>query len=75
MAKNLKTKQRNWNIATQKRIAMTSSMLSSVKSLKMLGMIAYIETFIQNLRLQELEMSKKVRWMMVAYNASGMSFL
>jgi hypothetical protein len=30
---------------------------------------------VQNLRLEELNMAKNVRWMMVAYNASGMSSL
>jgi len=74
LAKNLQTKQKAWNVATQNRIAMTTSMLASVKSLKMLGVTAYTESLIQNLRLQELEMASKVRWMMLAYNASGMSF-
>lgn len=71
VAKNLKTKQRDWNVATQKRIAMTSSMLASAKTMKMLGMAEAIKSKIQGLRSQEIETSKKLRWMMVAYNASG----
>ncbi|GKT70576.1 ATP-binding cassette containing protein [Colletotrichum tofieldiae] len=71
LAKNLQGRQKDWNAATQKRIAMTTSMLSSMKSLKMLGMASYTESLVQKLRLQELQMSKKVRWMMVAYNASA----
>ncbi|MBE3047415.1 hypothetical protein IMZ48_33865 [Candidatus Bathyarchaeota archaeon] len=59
-------------MATQERIAMTTSMLSSMKSLKMLGVTTHTETLIHNLRRRELDMAKKVRWMMVAYNASGM---
>ncbi|GJC81629.1 ABC transporter atnG [Colletotrichum liriopes] len=71
LAKNLQGRQKDWNAATQKRIAMTTSMLSSMKSLKMLGMASYTESLVQKLRFQELQMSKKVRWMMVAYNASA----
>ncbi|WYZ44670.1 hypothetical protein EsH8_VII_001106 [Colletotrichum jinshuiense] len=71
LAKHLQGKQKDWSVATQKRIAMTTSMLSSIKSLKMLGVTAQTESLIQDLRLQELNMAKKVRWMMVAYNASA----
>ena len=72
LAKNLQNKQRNWNVATQKRLAMTTSMLASMKSLKMLGVTTDTESLVHTLRLRELDMAKKVRWMMVAYNASGM---
>jgi hypothetical protein len=75
LAKNLQSKQKAWTVATQKRIAMTTSMLGSMKSLKMLGVTTYTEYLVQNLRLEELNMAKNVRWMMVAYNASGMSSL
>ncbi|KAK2053375.1 ABC transporter [Colletotrichum caudatum] len=71
VARNLQSKQKGWNESTQKRLAMTSSMLSSMKSLKMLGVTAYTESMINSLRLQELDMSSRVRWMMVAYNASA----
>ncbi|KAL6862008.1 P-loop containing nucleoside triphosphate hydrolase protein [Trichoderma novae-zelandiae] len=71
LAKNLQSKQKSWNEATQKRLSMTTSMLSSMKSLKMLGVAPYTENLIRNLRLQELAMAKRVRWMMVAYNASA----
>ncbi|POS72247.1 hypothetical protein DHEL01_v209361 [Diaporthe helianthi] len=71
LAKNLLGRQKSWSVATQKRLAMTTSMLASIKSLKMLGTTPYTETLIQNLRLNELAMAKRVRWMMVAYNASA----
>ncbi|KAL2880163.1 hypothetical protein SGCOL_004548 [Colletotrichum sp. CLE4] len=71
LAKNLQSKQKDWSVATQNRIAMTTSMLGSVKSLKMLGIVDYTESLILSLRLRELNMAKKVRWMMVAYNASA----
>lgn len=73
LAKNLQGKQRDWTVATQKRLAMTISMLGSMKSLKMLGITPYTETLVQDLRVTELSNAMKVRWMMVAYNASGMS--
>ncbi|GAB1312725.1 hypothetical protein MFIFM68171_02935 [Madurella fahalii] len=71
LAKNLQGKQKDWTVATQKRIAMTISMLASMKSLKMLGITPYTESLIHNLRVQELSKAMKVRWMMVAYNASA----
>ncbi|TEA20925.1 ABC transporter atnG [Colletotrichum sidae] len=71
LAKNLQGQQKNWTVATQKRLAMTSSMISSMKSLKMQGIISYTESLVQTLRLEELGMAQKVRWMMVAYNASA----
>ncbi|PTB62192.1 P-loop containing nucleoside triphosphate hydrolase protein [Trichoderma citrinoviride] len=71
LAKNLQSKQKSWNEATQRRLSMTTSMLSSMKSLKMLGVAPYTENLIRNLRLQELAKAKRVRWMMVAYNASA----
>lgn len=73
LANNLQEKQKDWNLATQKRLAMTTSMLGSMKSLKMLGITPYTESMVHSLRLEELDMAKKVRWMMVAYNASGKS--
>ncbi|KAE9376652.1 ABC transporter [Stipitochalara longipes BDJ] len=71
VATNLNRKQRDWTVATQKRISMTISMLASSKSIKMLGVSEAIQTKVQNLRLHEMAMSKKLRWMMVAYNASA----
>ncbi|KAK2035131.1 P-loop containing nucleoside triphosphate hydrolase protein [Colletotrichum zoysiae] len=71
LAKNLQGKQKEWTVATQKRLAMTASMLASMKSLKMLGVSPYAESLVQSLRYDELNAAKKVRWMMVAYNASA----
>jgi uncharacterized membrane protein len=72
VATHLKGKQKNWNIATQKRISMTISMLASAQSIKMLGISDAIKSKVQELRLQEIDMSKKLRWMIVGYSASGM---
>jgi ATP-binding cassette subfamily C (CFTR/MRP) protein 1 len=71
MAQNLRKRQKSWNDATQHRISTTSSVLGSMKSVKMLGISDAIINRVEELRHQELEMAKTVRWMMVAYNASG----
>ncbi|KAJ5701613.1 ATP-binding cassette transporter [Penicillium malachiteum] len=71
VANNLEGKQKDWNLATQRRIATITSSLSSIKSLKMLGMEEAIQTQISYLRNQELQTSKGVRWILVAYNASA----
>ncbi|KAF5984310.1 ABC transporter [Fusarium coicis] len=71
LAKNLQGKQKAWNEATQRRISLTASALSSMKVMKMLGLTRQTEALLQKLRAQELEMARKVRWMMVAYNASA----
>ncbi|PMD48812.1 putative ATP-binding cassette transporter [Hyaloscypha variabilis F] len=71
VASNLNRKQRDWSVATQKRISMTVSMLASAKSIKMLGISKVIQTKVQSLRVHEMAMSKRLRWMMVVYNASA----
>ncbi|KPM40571.1 hypothetical protein AK830_g5983 [Neonectria ditissima] len=71
LAKNLQRQQKAWSEATQERIAMTTSMLASMSNLKMQGSDTFTEVLIHDLRCRELEMAKKVRWMMVAYNASA----
>ncbi|KAI8295000.1 Baeyer-Villiger monooxygenase [Colletotrichum sp. SAR11_240] len=59
LAQNLQSKQKDWNEATQKRLAMTTSMLSSMKGLKMLGVTNYAAGLVQHLRKQELEMASR----------------
>ncbi|KAK0390693.1 hypothetical protein NLU13_0196 [Sarocladium strictum] len=71
LALNLRSRQKAWTDATQKRIAVTTSMLSSVKGMKMMGFTEETESLIDQLRIEELKMAKRVRWMMVAYNASA----
>ncbi|KAI0837775.1 ABC transporter [Hypoxylon sp. FL0890] len=71
VAKNLRSRQGRWNEATQTRISVTSAAISAIKSIKMLGLQQAISARIQRLRENELRMASKVRWMMVAYNASA----
>lgn len=71
VANHLEGKQKDWNFATQKRITTIASALSGIKSLKMLGMENAIQSQISYLRSQELRISEGMRWILVAYNASG----
>lgn len=71
VATHLQSRQKAWSVATQKRLAMITSMLSSAKSMKMLGLTEAMKSKITALRDEEIKTSKRLRWMMVAYNASG----
>jgi ATP-binding cassette subfamily C (CFTR/MRP) protein 1 len=66
-------RRRAWLGAQQKRIGMTSSMLGSMKSLKMMGLANIVEGIIQGQRVLEIELSKKFRWMIVWLNSLGES--
>ncbi|KAI1382387.1 ABC transporter [Hypoxylon crocopeplum] len=71
VAKNLRSRQGSWNEATQHRISMTSAAIGAIKNIKMLGLQSMISARIQELRQDELHLASRVRWMMVAYNASA----
>jgi len=73
VAKNLKSRQRNWVEATQQRVAAIASVLGSMKSVKALGLSPVVMSQIRDSRIHEIAMANKIRWMMVVYNASGMS--
>ena len=73
VAKHLQPSQKAWNIATQHRVAATSSMLSSMKVIKMLGLQDRVANRTRHLREEEMETASRVRWIMVYYNASGLS--
>ena len=68
---HLSKRQKAWLAAQQKRIAMTSSMLGSMRSLKMMGSQDTVESIIQDQRLREIDMAKQFRWMMVLLNTIG----
>ena len=72
MAKNLQPRQKAWNEATQRRVAAISSMLSSMKLVKMLGFQYHLARRAQVLRKEELQAASRVRWMNVYYNSSGL---
>jgi hypothetical protein len=61
-----------WNITTQKRLALTNTLLNTLKSVKMAGISEPLKKKLLELRLAEIEASKQIRWVNVAANASGM---
>ncbi|KAK8006062.1 ABC transporter [Apiospora marii] len=71
VARNLQPGQTAWNLATQNRIAATSSMLGAIKTVKMLGMQSSLYKRIETLRAKELSIASRLRWVMVYYNASA----
>ncbi|KAG2005232.1 hypothetical protein GB937_008929 [Aspergillus fischeri] len=71
VAKHLQPRQKAWSDATQSRIAATSSMLSTMKVVKMLGLQHNFTRRIQELREAELRAASKLGWIMVFYNASA----
>ncbi|KAF3769045.1 putative ABC transporter [Cryphonectria parasitica EP155] len=71
VAQNLKSRQKNWTLATQDRIATTANMLSFMKSIKILGLSEAVANLVRDSRLFEMGQAKKIRWMMIFYNASA----
>ncbi|OBT68976.1 hypothetical protein VE03_01419 [Pseudogymnoascus sp. 23342-1-I1] len=71
VAKHLQSKQKAWSVATQNRLAIVSDMLAATKCMKMLGLTETWKSYIRVSRKEEIEASKRLRWIMVAYNASA----
>lgn len=71
VAKTLSPAQGRWNKATQQRISVINSMLGSIKNIKMLGLQRSVMDHVEDLRNQEIVAAAGVRWLSVAYNASG----
>ncbi|KAK1755647.1 ABC transporter FUM19 [Echria macrotheca] len=71
VAMNLRSRQKAWNEATQRRVAAITSMLASIKGIKMLGFQHHLARRAQVLREEELQAASRVRWMNVYYNASA----
>ncbi|KAM5475676.1 hypothetical protein MauCBS54593_001368 [Microsporum audouinii] len=63
LSKRIAGKQKVWNAAVQKRIAVTSSMLGSMKSMKMMGMTEVVYDSIQEYRVQEIRSAMGYRWL------------
>ncbi|WPH03196.1 atp-binding cassette [Acrodontium crateriforme] len=71
VATNLRPKQLAWNAATQRRLTITSSALTSIKSLKAIGAARAVIYDITKARKDEIDRSKEHRWIMVAFNSSA----
>ncbi|KZL80273.1 abc transporter [Colletotrichum incanum] len=50
-----------WNQGVQKRVSITSSMLTQIKGVKMMGLTDHFSSIVQNLRVSELKLSVKFR--------------
>lgn len=65
--------QANWNQAVQRRIAVTSAVLQSIKGIKLMGLTKLSSDKIQSLRVSELELSKVFRKLIVWMNLNCQS--
>ncbi|EXL76825.1 hypothetical protein FOPG_08508 [Fusarium oxysporum f. sp. conglutinans race 2 54008] len=61
-----------WNEAVQKRVGETSSMLNQMKGIKMMGLTDFFRKMVQGLRVKELKVSAKFRWLLVYFTALAM---
>jgi ATP-binding cassette subfamily C (CFTR/MRP) protein 1 len=71
VSRNFGNAQKAWTAATQKRIAMTSSLLGSMKSAKIMGLAETMTESIQGQREAEVSLSRKYRWISVLINIIG----
>ncbi|KAL4813733.1 P-loop containing nucleoside triphosphate hydrolase protein [Aspergillus spinulosporus] len=58
-------RQGMWLEAIERRISATSSMLGSMKGIKMLGLQSFLMRFVHNMRIDELKISKRFRKLLV----------
>ncbi|POS76379.1 canalicular multispecific organic anion transporter 2 [Diaporthe helianthi] len=68
ISKLISSRQKKWNQAVQQRVALTSSMLSNLKSVKMMGFSSYIANTLQEARMKELAASSGFRKFMAVIN-------
>ncbi|KAF5977902.1 Canalicular multispecific organic anion transporter 2 [Fusarium coicis] len=61
-----------WNEAVQKRVGETSNMLDQMKGIKMMGLTDFFLNMVQGLRIRELKVSARFRWLLVYFNALAM---
>ena len=62
-----------WNEMVQRRVGETSTMLDQIKGVKMMGLIDFFAQTVQGLRVQELKVSAKFRWLLVHFTTLGKS--
>ncbi|GKT40555.1 ABC transporter gloK [Colletotrichum spaethianum] len=60
-----------WNEEIQKRITVTSKVISCIKETKMLGMVDFLQRAIQDLRISELRRAKQYRMLVTYMNLLG----
>ena len=64
-------RQALWLGAIEKRIAVTSQMLGSMKGVKMCGLTDILKTRVQDMRMNELNISVKFRELLIWNMALG----
>ena len=60
-----------WADATQKRLAITSQMLSQMKVVKMMGLSETLSKMVQDERVKETKRMEEYAWIMVWKNVIG----
>ena len=60
-----------WNAAIQERIGFTSTGLSQMKGIKMMGLSALVQDTLQQLRSKELKISTQYRWILTRLATLG----
>lgn len=60
-----------WNKAIQERVGSVSTMLSQIKGVKMMGLTEFFHNSLHTLRVHELQLSVKFRWILVQLNSFG----
>lgn len=71
VSKFMPAKQKIWLQAIGRRVKFTSSLLRSMKSVKLAGLVEMTSNFLQNERVRELDLACKARWYMVWQNVIG----
>lgn len=71
IAGSIGQRQQNWNTAIQDRVRDTSSMLGSIKAIKMSGLATTVASNIQNQRKQELQISRPFLKAIIWLNGLG----
>ncbi|KAK0641279.1 ABC transporter type 1, transmembrane domain-containing protein [Cercophora newfieldiana] len=71
VASHLHPRTKAWNAATQRRLAAVTSLLSSVKLVRVLGVQKFLVGRVGELRAEEISCAEGVRWVQVGYNASA----
>lgn len=61
MGNAVTTRQKTWLQAMEKRINFTTTVLGSIRNVKLLGLTEPMATMINGLRVDELDISKKFR--------------
>lgn len=70
MAGVMSNRQKIWNGAIQRRIGMTSTMLGSMKNVKMMGLSGFMAHNIQEQRIHELKKAAGYRWTVLGSNVA-----